>query len=567
MSNVLERILGPKVNGVRVVPLMAKIVFIFTIFLLISNFFSNYVNLMLNRGEQIRLLNQLLVKDVTDLHRYAQNQRELVDFTGDEQAAVINMESFAATRFELENSLAVGVGEDGSTLFNSGGPDILEQEFPDEAALERMQQRRAEGRDEGRLDFTMNGEAYLGVYAWHGGWDAFLVRAEQEHEFYAGSRRIFYEVSAIILLITVICVGVGVFVLRYILRFVPAITRSIMQMQEQQRIEQVDMRGAPNDDVTYLGIAFNSLASTIDNLMGIFKKFVARDVAQKAYREREIRLEGQKRELTVLFTDIRSFTFMTETLGTDIIKLLNLHYDQAIRYIHDYNGDIGSIIGDALLAVFGTIAEEDENKSYHAIRSAYRIQDVAASLRKKMHDRREEILRTRGSLTEAEEQVYQAVLLQVGVGIDGGEVFYGNIGSEERMVNTVIGDNVNSSARLEGLTRFYNTPIIVSDYVKDEVEREYADYFFLELDTVQVKGKTAGKQVYWPIERESIDDHFEKDLNAFSQGLQLYYEGDWPRAHEAFRECTLQIADIFAERTKDKTAPSDWNGIWTMTEK
>ncbi len=567
MSNVLERILGPKVNGVRVVPLMAKIVFIFTIFLLISNFFSNYVNLMLNRGEQIRLLNQLLVKDVTDLHRYAQNQRELVDFTGDEQAAVINMESSAATRFELENSLAVGVGEDGSTLFNSGGPDILEQEFPDEAALERMQQRRAEGRDEGRLDFTMNGEAYLGVYAWHGGWDAFLVRAEQEHEFYAGSRRIFYEVSAIILLITVICVGVGVFVLRYILRFVPAITRSIMQMQEQQRIEQVDMRGAPNDDVTYLGIAFNSLASTIDNLMGIFKKFVARDVAQKAYREREIRLEGQKRELTVLFTDIRSFTFMTETLGTDIIKLLNLHYDQAIRYIHDYNGDIGSIIGDALLAVFGTIAEEDENKSYHAIRSAYRIQDVAASLRKKMHDRREEILRTRGSLTEAEEQVYQAVLLQVGVGIDGGEVFYGNIGSEERMVNTVIGDNVNSSARLEGLTRFYNTPIIVSDYVKDEVEREYADYFFLELDTVQVKGKTAGKQVYWPIERESIDDHFEKDLNAFSQGLQLYYEGDWPRAHEAFRECTLQIADIFAERTKDKTAPSDWNGIWTMTEK
>ena len=567
MSSVLERIVGPKVNGVRVVPLMAKIIFIFTVFLLISNFFSNYVNLMLNRGEQIRLLNQLLVKDVTDLHIYGANQRDVVEFTGDEESAISNIESSAATRFELEHSLAVGVREDGSTLFNSGGPEVLAEEFPDEETLARMQDRRAENKNEGTVEFTLNGEQYLGVYIWHNGWDAYFLRAEQQNEFYAGSRRIFYEVAAIILLITVICVGVGIFVLRYILRFVPAITGAIMQMQDQQRIELLDMQGAANDDITYLGIAFNSLASTIDNLMNIFKKFVARDVAQKAYREREIRLEGQKRELTVLFTDIRSFTFMTETLGTDIIKLLNLHYDQAIRYIHDYNGDIGAIIGDALLAVFGTMSDVDENKSYQAIRSAYKVQDVAGSLRTKMNERREEILRTRGALTEAEEQVYKAVLLQVGVGVDGGEVFYGNIGSEERMVNTVIGDNVNSSARLEGLTRFYNAPIIVSDYVKDEVEREHADYFFLEIDTVQVKGKTLGKQIYWPIERASIDDRMEKDLNAFSEGLRLYYEGDWPKAYEAFRECSLPLAEVFTERTKDNTAPTDWDGIWTMTEK
>lgn len=567
MSSVLERMVGPKVNGVRVVPLMAKIILIFTIFLLISNFFSNYVNLMLNRGEQIRLLNQLLVKDVTDLHIYGGNQRDVFDFTGDEESAISNIENSAATRFELENSLAVGVREDGSTLFNSGGPDLLEEEFPDDDALSRMRDRLAEDRNEGTVEFTLDDEQYLGVYIWHNEWDAFFLRAEQQNEFYADSRRIFYEVAAIILLITVICVGVGIFVLRYILRFVPAITGAIMRMQDEQRIDLLDMQGAPNDDVTYLGIAFNSLASTIDNLMNIFKKFVARDVAQKAYREREIRLEGQKRELTVLFTDIRSFTFMTETLGTDIIKLLNLHYDQAIRYIHGYNGDIGAIIGDALLAVFGTIADEKENKSYQAIRSAYKVQDVAASLRKKMNERREEILRTRGALTEAEEQVYKAVLLQVGVGVDGGEVFYGNIGSEERMVNTVIGDNVNSSSRLEGLTRFYNTPIIVSDYVKDEVEREHADYFFLEIDTVQVKGKTKGKQIYWPIERASINERLEKDLNAFSEGLQLYYEGDWPKAYEAFRECSLPLAEVFTERTKDNTAPSDWDGIWTMKEK
>ena len=103
--------------------------------------------------------------------------------------------------------------------------------------------------------------------------------------------------------------------------------------------------------------------------MTIFKKFVARDIAQQAYKEREIRLEGRKRYLTILFTDIKRLTYMTETLGTDIIKLLNIHYEKAIRHIHDSNGDIGSIIGDALLAVFGGFEEQESNKS---------LQDVEA---------------------------------------------------------------------------------------------------------------------------------------------------------------------------------------------
>lgn len=567
MSDIVTKIFGQKVNGVRVVPLMMKIIVIFTVFLLISNFFSNYVNLMLNRGEQIRLLNQLLVKDLTDLHVYGSSQHDLFNFTGDEAAARSNLESAASRRFQFDNSIAGGVREDGSVLFSAGLPDGGGAVFDDPAAIDRMRERYSEGVDEGTIEFSIGGEEYFGVYKWQSRWSAFFFRGEQVDEFYASSRRIFTEVSIIILLITTICVVVGVFVLRYILRFVPAITGAIMAMQNRQQIERLDMDGAPNDDITYLGVAFNSLASTIDNLMNIFKKFVARDVAQKAYREREIRLEGQKRELTILFTDIRSFTYMTETLGTDIIKLLNLHYDQAIRYIHEQNGDVGSIIGDALLAVFGAMNERNENKSYQAIRSAYLIQDVAASLRRKMNERREEIIRSRGALTDAEERVYQAVLLQVGVGIDGGEVFYGNIGSEERMVNTVIGDNVNSASRLEGLTRLYNIPIICSDFVKEEVEAQYADYYFLEIDTVQVKGKTQGTQVYWPLERANINDHLESDLNSFSEGLQLYYEGKWKKALAAFDECSLPLAEVFTERTKDNRAPKEWNGIWAMTEK
>lgn len=564
MQDILERLAGRKINGVRVVPLMSKIIFIFAIFLLVSNFFSNYINLVLNRGEQTRLLNQILVKDLNDLHVFASRQTELLSFTGDEAAALTNIRTSAASRFQLDGSLAMAVRPDGSILFLEG--EVATPDAFDPVALEQMNERRSDGDNDGSFQFQIDGISHLGVYRWHSDWDAFFVRAEQESEFLASSRQIFVQVSALILVISLICLIVGIFLIRYILRFVPMITQAIMAMQDTQELKQLDMSDAPNDDVTYLGLAFNSLAGTIDNLMGIFKKFVARDVAAKAYREREIRLEGTQRDLTILFTDIRSFTYMTETLGTDIIKLLNLHYDQSIRHIHDHNGDIGSIIGDALLAVFGTMGTE-ENKSYQAIRAAYLLHDVAASLRKNMQEKREEIIRRRGSLTDAEERVYEAVLIEIGVGIDGGVVFYGNIGSYERMVNTVIGDNVNSSSRLEGLTRFYHVPVITSEYVKNEVEKDYADYVFVELDTVQVKGKTQGKQIFWPIERARVDEKFEKDIEAYSEGLQLYYEGKWADSTRAFKRCGLKVAEVFTRRIEGQRAPRNWNGIWTMTEK
>lgn len=566
MADWVSRVLGEKINGVRVTPLVVKIVTIFTVFLLISNFTTNYINLMLNRGEQIRLLNQLLVKDLKELHVFSSNQHEIFNFNPDLQGAVENIESAAVRNHRGERSLSIGVEESGEVFFQAGNM-AKTSTFPDEEAMEQVRSAAEEGIEEGTINFRFAGYDYFGVYKYNDSWDIYQIRAEELSEFYADSERIFRQVSAIIIGISIVFVVIGILILRFILRFVRALTDNIMRMQADQTLEIMDMTGAPNDDITYLGVAFNSLSNTIDNLLTIFKKFVARDVAAKAYREREIRLEGAKRNLTILFTDIKSFTFMTETLGTDIIKLLNLHYDKAISHIHHHNGDIGSIIGDALLAVFGTVQEEHQNKSLEAVHAAYKIHEVAASLRKEMYNRRELILKQRGNLTDAEERVFKAVLLEVGVGIDGGEVFYGNIGSNERMVNTVIGDNVNSASRLEGLTRFYKVPVIVSEYVKDEISKETDEYEFMELDSVQVKGKTQGKKVFWPIMQDQFDDQLRKDVEEYKQALHYYYQGDWPAAASHFDRCTFSVSQIFSQRITGKNAPEDWNGVWTMSEK
>lgn len=258
---------------------------------------------------------------------------------------------------------------------------------------------------------------------------------------------------------------------------------------------------------------------------------------------------------------------ITETLGTDIIRLINIHYDKAIREIIDQNGVIGSIIGDALLAVFGTI-EVHKNKSYDAVMAAYKIQEVAASLRLEMRKRKEELQRRKKRLSAAEMRVYKAVLLEVGVGIDGGQVFYGNIGSYERMTNTVIGDTVNSASRLEGLTRVYKVPVIISEYIKKEIEAKVPDHNlqFVELDKVQVKGKTIGKKVYWPIPLVQVDEKLQAELELFHQALQLYYEGNWRKAGGMFKELKLGVAEVFVERTSSRK-PRDWKGMWEMKTK
>ena len=136
------------------------------------------------------------------------------------------------------------------------------------------------------------------------------------------------------------------------------------------------------------------------------------------------------------------------------------------------------------------------------------------------------------------------------------------------MANTVIGDNVNSASRLEGLTRIYHLPVIVSEYIKDEVLAETARFKFYEIDTVQVKGKTQGKKIYFPFDTNEMDSSLLAKYDLFEEGLQAYYSGDWKTARKNFKNSELpELTEVFMERMGNKSAPEGWNGIWAMTTK
>ncbi len=560
---------GKKVSNTRVISVKFKIVLVFSILILLSNLSSNYINLIFNRSELLQLMNQLLTKDLKSIYTFSNNQFHIYEFDQKLENALQSIERKGLHEMKNKKAVVLGIKPGGEILFQSSKIRKHEK-FEDKESLEKMK-ANLNGEDkgtEGHLYFDFNDENYFGIYKYNSNWDCFILRAEEINDFYRQSRTIFRNISIMIIGFTIIIAVIGVFILRFILRYIDIITKAIMRMVKSQELGLINIDGATNDDITYLGVAFNSLSSTIDNLIGIFRKFANKDVVVKAYREREVKLEGTKEELTILFTDIKSFTFITETLGNDIIKLLNMHYDRAIREIDNLDGVIGAIIGDALLAVFGAVEDSPGNKSYQSVMAAYKIHEVTESLKNRMIRIKEKIEKDKGEFTKEENDVFRAVLLEVGVGIDGGEVFYGTLGSYVRMTSTVIGDTVNAASRLEGLTRFYKVPVICSGYIKNDIEEHIDDHgiYFLEIDTVLVKGKTKGKKIYWAIREDDIDDKMKKNISAFKSGLALYYEGDWKSANSKFKRCSMPVAKIFKERTGG-SCPRNWNGVWQMETK
>lgn len=558
-----------KVNNTRVISVKFKIVLVFSILILLSNLSSNYTNLIFNRSELLKLMNQLLTKDLKSIYTFSNNQFHIYEFDKKLENALQSIERKGLHEMKNKKAVVLGIKPGGEILFQASQIKRYKR-FEDSESLGKMKAKYKviDKGSEGHIYFDFNHESYFGIFKYNANWNVFIVRAEEINDFYRKSRTIFRNISIMIIGFTIIIAAIGVFILRFILRYIDIMTKSIMKMVRSQELELINMNGATNDDITYLGIAFNSLSSTIDNLIGIFRKFANKDVVVKAYREREVKLEGTKEELTILFTDIKSFTFITETLGNDIIKLLNMHYDRAIREIDNLDGVIGAIIGDALLAVFGAVEDSSGNKSYQSVMAAYKIHEVTESLKSRMIRIKEKMEKERGEFTKTENDVFKAVLLEVGVGIDGGEVFYGTLGSYVRMTSTVIGDTVNAASRLEGLTRFYKVPVICSEYIKNDIENNIDDHgiYFLEIDTVLVKGKTKGKKIYWALKEDDIDDKMKRSISAFKSGLALYYEGDWKTANSKFKRCSLPVAKIFKERTSS-SCPKNWNGVWQMETK
>lgn len=562
-----------RVGKTRIIPIGLKILLIFICLILLSNFATNYISLQLSQRQIINLSNTIMVEQLKELYNNSANQYQIYKYSGNKQDSNASMQKVAEQGFTNPNSVALGVRVDGEIQWASGNnPEVFWSHFNDNIALDKINGDLTSGISEGSISFRNFDGDYFGVYKFQDDWNHYIIRAEKRSDLATNNRRVYLYTSLLIVGLTLLFIVIGYIILNKEFAMLKSFTDDLIEMQGKKQLELIDISKAPNDDVTYMAASFNNLSTQVNNLLGTFQKFVSKDIVAKAYSGKDVGLEGSQRELTMLFSDVKSFTYRTETLGNDIIEVLNVHYNRVIHNVHENGGIVGSIIGDAILAIYGTM-DCKMSKSYNSVVSAWDITRATAGLREEMQKRRT-VIEAERALTESEERVFKAVMVDVGVGVDGGNVFYGTIGRNDvtdpkqaHMANTVIGDTVNSASRLEGLTRIYHIPVVVSEYIKDEVSKESQRYKFFEIDTVQVKGKTQGKKIFFPFDTEDMDAALLDKYAVYEDGLKAYYDGDWKTARKFFKDCELDVAEVFLERMGNKAAPEDWSGIWTMTTK
>jgi adenylate cyclase len=266
-------------------------------------------------------------------------------------------------------------------------------------------------------------------------------------------------------------------------------------------------------------------------------------------------LGGQSKVATVLFSDIRSFTTLSEELGAQgIVQLLNAYFTRMVDCIQAEGGMLDKFIGDAIMAVFGTPFGHDDDPD-RAVRAAIAMMRELAEF---------------NALRQAAGQRP----LAIGVGLNTDAVVSGNIGSPKRMDYTVIGDGVNLASRLESASKQYGAQALLSEFT---VKALKATYRMREIDKVVVKGKTEAVGIYELLEFHTPETfpNMADVLGCFREGLSLYRGRDFARAKVSFNRALAARPDdkpslLYLERCDHFMAeppPDNWSGEWVLHDK
>lgn len=256
-----------------------------------------------------------------------------------------------------------------------------------------------------------------------------------------------------------------------------------------------------------------------------------------------LKLGGESRELSIMFTDVRGFTSISEHYGENVqglTQIMNRYMTAMTKKIIDNNGTLDKYIGDAQMA-FWNAPMDDPEHAKHAVKTA---------------------LEMLGDLDAFNAEIAKEGVppFGMGLGINTGTVVVGNMGSDQRFDYTCLGDSVNLASRLEGQSKPYGVKMVLgtktAEYVKDE-------YSVIELDCIAVKGKTEGVKIYTIGETDRV----KHDMY-----MEAYYKGEWKKALKIARELSESRSDIkqyylnMIERMEEGL-PANWDGVFRATSK
>jgi adenylate cyclase len=287
----------------------------------------------------------------------------------------------------------------------------------------------------------------------------------------------------------------------------------------------------------------------------VFGQYVPPElVAELAERDEQVTLDGEAREMTVLFSDVRDFTAISEQMEPRALtEMMNAFLSAETRLIQEQRGTIDKYMGDALMAFWGAPLPETAHATL-ALRAALGMRAAVEALNPEF--------RARGWPE-----------IRVGVGLATGVMRVGNMGSAFRMAYTVMGDPVNLGSRLEGLTKTYGVGVICSEATRLAAP---ADWAFRELDCVRVKGRSTSEAIFEPLGPKDALAPEQRDALARHRGALRHYRAQqWDEAELAFARLATEdpaqrVYPLFLQRIaqlRQHPPGADWDGAYTHTEK
>ncbi len=306
----------------------------------------------------------------------------------------------------------------------------------------------------------------------------------------------------------------------------------------------------------YAGIGFMIESYKRKNIKGMFNQYVPPAYIDKLIKAgSDLQLKSEKRNMSVLFADIRGFTQLSENFTPEeLSEFMHIYLTEITSIIFDHKGTIDKYVGDMVMA-FWNAPLDDKEHAKNAVTTALNMIKATEQL----------------SGTFAERGWPD---IQIGIGISSGDMNVGDMGSTYRKAYTVLGDEVNLASRIESLTKYYGVDILISENTLVQLNDEV---YYRQVDKIKVKGKDTAVKVYQPLGfSKNIDSATENALNTHQKAINAYRTGKWDDAIGLFSQLkqnefgSSPIYDIYLNRLKslkNKAPSSSWNGVYTHKTK
>jgi class 3 adenylate cyclase/HAMP domain-containing protein len=517
-----------------------------------------------------RIARDFLEFKAEELESYAEGQWLILEennLTGREemvQATKVGVESFARGLIRSDTELIFALDEAGAVAMSTSEVELSDEERSTVFELREQEQPGLTTISIGGTQRVTQGFSF-DPYGWY------VLVTEARDTFFRDVDRITTQTIYIV-------AGASVLSVLLLLLFAQQLTRPLVKVRNTMRdiITSNDLSERVTvefrDETGELAHTFNVMVGELEKaynqikgyafqavlaqkkearIRNIFQRYVPQEVIDRFFENPESMLVGDNRVVSVLFSDIRSFTSISEgMMPDDLVNSLNAYFSVMVDIIMNHHGVVDKYIGDAIMAFFGApVKHEDDG-----------LQSVLAGI--EMGEALGDFNRKQVAAGKPE--------FHIGVGLHYGVVTVGNIGTERKMDYTVIGDTVNLASRLEGLTKYYKQELVISESLHRKVKDDVPCRL---LDRVAVKGKRTGTEIFTA--KRSLTSTEKQAWDIHNNAMELFFGRQFGKAEEGFREAARllrgdHVAQMMAERAaryRSTPPPKDWTGIEVMESK